>query len=176
MKKSVNWGLTWCHIIPTIKSEESLTSAGVHLIGGKDQSFGKFCEGRTVQAQAKFSRVEKVQKTLIIPIKSSPWESVLILVTKEFRALQAGEFHSKSSHNSRAVSGGPHAPMIQEDTVKGAGALRALGEAGGGEGTSSAELAVLCGEGSEASPEEPTVYSKKLRNTSVRSSCWRKKM
>lgn len=72
--------------------------------------------------------------------------------------------------------GGPHAPMIQEGTVKGAGALRALGEAGGGEGTSSAELAVPCGEGSEASPEEPTVYSKKLRNTFVRSSCWRKKM
>lgn len=106
MKKLVSRGLTWCHIIPTIKSEESLTSAGVHLTGEKDQSFGKLCEGRTVRAQAKFSRVEKVQKTLIIPIKPSPWESVLILVTKEFRALQAGEFLSKSSHGSRAPGGG----------------------------------------------------------------------
>lgn len=96
-------GLTWRHIIPTIKSEESLTSAGVHLTEEKDQSFGKLCEGRIVQAQAKFSRVERVQKTLIIPIKPSPWESVLILVKKEFRALQAEEFHSKSSHGSRAA-------------------------------------------------------------------------
>lgn len=96
-------GLTWRHIIPTIKSEESLTSAGVHLTGEQDQSFGKLCEGRTVQAQAKFSRVERVQKTLIIPIKPSPWESVLILVKKEFRALQAEEFHSESSHSSRAA-------------------------------------------------------------------------